>query len=127
MSISISEVDFVAIPSRDIEAAADFYGNTLGLKREVYMPERHFAEFSGGNVTLSIIYPEGMGLEFHPNRTGLALRVDDVHAARAELEAKGVVFHGEVLDTGVCHMAPFSDPDGNTLLLHRRYAPRVTE
>ena len=58
-------------------------------------------------------------MEFAPQKTAhLALHVDDIAAARAELEAKGVEFDGETFDTGVCHMAFFEDPDGNALMLH---------
>jgi len=120
----VTGVDFVAVPTRDLEAAAAFYGDTLGLARSVYLPERHYAEFETGNLTLSIINPEGMGMEHHVSRNAIALHVDDVAAARARLEAAGVTFHGDTFDTGVCHMGFFSDPDGNALMLHHRYAPR---
>jgi len=123
----IREVDFVGIHVRDMARAVDFYGDTLGLRRSVHIPERGFAEFETGNLTLSIFNAEMMGLEHHELRTPLALRVDDVAAARADLEGRGVAFLGEILDTGVCHMAFFQDPDGNTLMLHHRHAPRVTE
>jgi predicted enzyme related to lactoylglutathione lyase len=123
----VTGVDFVAVPTRDMERAAAFYGETLGLPRSVYIPERHFAEFETGNLTLSVINPEGMGMEHHVARSGIALHVDDVAAARARLEAAGVTFMGDILDTGVCHMAFFADPDGNVLLLHHRYAPRATD
>ena len=123
----ISGVDFYAIPTHDVPAAARFYGETLGLPRSVYMPERHFAEFETGNLTLSIIDAEGMGLEHNAHRHEIALHVDDVEAARSELEGRGVTFRGDTLDTGVCHMAFFADPDGNALMLHHRYAPRSTE
>ncbi len=123
----ITGVDFVPISTRDIEAAAEFYGQTLGLPRAVYYPERNFAEFETGNLTLSLINGEAMGIGHHLNRNAIALHVDDVEAARRTLEERGVEFQGEVLDTGVCHMAFFSDPDGNALMLHHRYAPRVTE
>ena len=119
----ISGVDFVALPTHDVRASVEFYGDTLGLRRSVYLPERNFAEFETGNLTLSIIDAEKMGLEHNPMRHEVALHVDDVAAARADLEGKGVVFAGETLDTGVCHMAFFSDPDGNDLMLHHRYAP----
>ena len=70
---------------------------------------------------------ESFGLEFQPSRSGIALRVDDVASARAELESRGVTFHGETLDTGVCHQAFFEDPDGNRYVLHHRYAPRAAD
>jgi predicted enzyme related to lactoylglutathione lyase len=123
----IGGVDFVALPTHDVRASAEFYGETLGLRRSVYLPERNFAEFETGNLTLSIIDAEKMGLEHHTMRHEVALHVDDVQAARETLEKRGVQFRGETLDTGVCHMAFFSDPEGNALMLHRRYAPRSTE
>lgn len=123
----ITEVDFVPVPTRDLPAAVRFYGETLGLRRSVHIPERHYAEFETGNVTLSVYGSEAMGLGFTANANPLALRVGDVAAARAALEARGVAFTGEILDTGVCHMAFFADLDGNALMLHRRYAPRHVE
>jgi predicted enzyme related to lactoylglutathione lyase len=123
----ISGVDFVALPTHDVQASADFYGSTLGLRRSVYMPERNFAEFETGNLTLTIMDAEKMGLEHHTMRHEVALHVDDVQAARETLEGRGVEFRGATFDTGVCHMAFFSDPEGNALMLHHRYAPRSTE
>jgi len=123
----VSGVDFVAVPTRDLEAAAEFYGTTVGLRRSVYRPDRHFAEFETGNLTLSLINAEAMGIGHNINTNAIALHVDDVEAARAMLEARGVSFSGETLDTGVCHMAFFSDLDGNALMLHKRYAPRTVE
>jgi predicted enzyme related to lactoylglutathione lyase len=123
----ITEVDFVGIHTRDLPRAAQFYGETLGLRRSVWIPERGFAEFETGNLTLSLFNAEMMGLAHHELHTPLALRVDDVAAARATLEGRGVRFLGDTIDSGVCHMALFRDPDGNTLMLHHRYAPRVTE
>ena len=123
----ITGVDFVPIPTRDLEAAVAFYGETLGLRRSVYMPERNFAEFETGNLTLNILDAEKMGREHHTSHGAPALHVDDVAAARATLEERGVVFAGDTFDTGVCHMAVFADPDGNALMLHHRYAPRVPE
>jgi predicted enzyme related to lactoylglutathione lyase len=114
----------MAVPTHNLDAACDFYGQTLGLRRSVYLPERNFAEFETGNLTLSLIDAEAMGLEHHPHRHQIALHVDDVHEARKALEQRGVSFTDETLDTGVCHMAFFSDPDGNALMLHHRYAPR---
>lgn len=123
----ISGVDFVALPTHDLAASAEFYGEKLGLRRSVYMPERQYAEFETGNLTLSIVNAEAMGLEHHPIRHQIALHVDDVAAARETLEARGVEFNGEIFDTGVCHMAFFDDPEGNALMLHHHYAPRSTE
>jgi predicted enzyme related to lactoylglutathione lyase len=122
----ISGVDFLTVPTRDIEAAMEFYGTTLGLPRSVYIPERHYAEFETGNLTLSVVEPDKMGFPYQPNGNPVALHVDDVDAARALLEERGVSFQGDTFDTSVCHMAFFSDPDGNALMLHHRYAPRVT-
>ena len=124
----VTGVDFVSVPTRDLERAVAFYGETLGLHRSVYRPERNFAEFETGTVTLSLVDPERMGIgSFRPNLNPLALHVEDVAAARAELEARGVTFAGDIFDTGVCHMAFFADPDGNALMLHHRYAPRTPE
>jgi catechol 2,3-dioxygenase-like lactoylglutathione lyase family enzyme len=125
----VTGVDFVSVPTRDIERAVEFYGTTLGLRRSMYKPERNFAEFETGTVTLSVVNPERMGIgEFRANANHLALHVEDVEAAKAELEARGVEFQrDDVFDTGVCHMAFFQDPDGNALMLHHRYEPRVPE
>lgn len=108
-------------------ANMDFYGNKLGLPRSVYVPERHYAEFETGNVTLSIVDGEALGIGHNVSHTALALHVDEVAAARAVLEERGVQFQGDILDTGVCHMAFFGDPDGNALMLHHRHAPRPAE
>jgi predicted enzyme related to lactoylglutathione lyase len=120
-------VDFVGIPTRDIARAAEFYGEMLGLPRSVYNEERHFSEYETGNLTLSVYNAEKMGIGHAANPNPVALHVDDVAATRALLEGRGVKFHGETIDTGVCHMAIFSDPDGNSLMLHHRYAPRHTD
>jgi predicted enzyme related to lactoylglutathione lyase len=120
---TITRVDFVGVPTHDLAKAVEFYGTTLGLPRSVHLPERHYAEFETGNLTLSVIDAEKMGLEHAPIRSGIALHVDDVAATRATLEERGVSFARDTLDTGVCHMAIFDDPDGNLLILHNRYAP----
>jgi predicted enzyme related to lactoylglutathione lyase len=120
-------VDFVGVPTRDLATAVAFYGETLGLPRSVYIEDRNFSEFETGNLTLSVYNAEKMGLGHHVNPNPVALHVDDVAATRKELEERGVSFHGETLDTGVCHMALFTDPDGNALMLHHRYAPRHTD
>ena len=116
----ISKLDFVGIPSQDAERSRAFYVDTLGLR-----PDDHARfEVWAGETCFGIWEPERLGMPFAPQKNAHpALHVDDVHAARAELETKGVAFVGEILDTGVCHMALFTDPDGNDLMLHRRYAP----
>ncbi len=117
-------IDFVTIFVKDYGAAVEFYGETLGLEHSVDYGKIPAGEFETGNLTLQVMDAESIGREFQPSSHPIALHVDDVAAAREELEAAGVAFHGETLDSGVCHMAFFSDPDGNALMLHHRYAPR---
>lgn len=123
----VTGVDFVAQLTKDFDRAVRFYGETLGLPRSVHVPDRGFAEFETGNLTLSLIDPAKMGMEHKVGHNTLALHVDDVAAARATLESRGVEFHGEILDSGVCHMTFFNDSEGNDLMLHHRYAPRHTD
>jgi predicted enzyme related to lactoylglutathione lyase len=123
----ITGVDFVSVPAHDLETAVAFYGGTLGLVRSAYRPDRGFAEFETGNLTLSVICPEKMGMEHRVTPNPIALHVDDVESARSALGQAGERFMGDTVDTGVCHMAFFADPDGNSLMLHHRYAPRVPE
>ncbi len=118
----IERTDFVSVPVQDLERGAKFYGETLGIKRNE-KAHGSFPEFETGNVTLCLIDPTKIGGEFSANRNHIALRVADVAETRARLEADGVEFHGETLDTGVCFMAFFADPDGNVLMLHHRYEP----
>jgi catechol 2,3-dioxygenase-like lactoylglutathione lyase family enzyme len=119
---TISKVDSVGIPSSNTERSLSFYVETLGLRPD----ERSSNEFWIGETCFGIWEPARMGLEFQPQPNGIVLlRVEDVAAARAELEGKGVEFLGDTFDTGVCHMASFTDPDGNVLVLHRRYAPHT--
>jgi catechol 2,3-dioxygenase-like lactoylglutathione lyase family enzyme len=117
--IAVERVDFVSIPTRDLERARQFYAETLGLAASARAPD----EFETSNVTLALWNPEAEGVAFEPITAGIALRVADVADARRRLEHAGVEFLGETVDTGVCHMAFFHDPDGNALMLHRRYAP----
>ena len=119
----VTGVDFVTVPTKDYDAAAKFYGEVLGLpfgKRWGQMPA---GEFEAGNLTIAVMQSDAFGLEFAPHTHPIALQVDDVEAARAELESRGVTFKGETIDSGVCHQAIFEDPDGNMLDLHHRYAP----
>jgi catechol 2,3-dioxygenase-like lactoylglutathione lyase family enzyme len=117
--LDVERVDFVSVPTRDVARARRFYGDVLGLRRNDRDPD----EFETPNVTLALWQPEAEGVPFAPNTAGIALRVPDVEAARERLSAHGVEFLGETVDTGVCHMGFFYDPDGNVLILHRRYAP----
>jgi catechol 2,3-dioxygenase-like lactoylglutathione lyase family enzyme len=115
----VERVDFVDVPTRDLDQAVAFYRDVLELPQNPREP----TEFEAGNVTLALWEPEEQGVEFPRTAAhGIALRVADVAAARAELEQRGVEFVGE-RDSGVCNMAFFTDPDGNSLILHRRYAP----
>jgi catechol 2,3-dioxygenase-like lactoylglutathione lyase family enzyme len=123
--IRVTGVDFVFVPTQDFERAAAFYGETLGLPCSARYGRVPGGEFETGSLTLQVIESAAIGREFRPLGGAIALHVEDVAAARAALEARGVRFHGETLDSGVCHMAPFEDPDGNALLLHHRYAPRT--
>jgi catechol 2,3-dioxygenase-like lactoylglutathione lyase family enzyme len=122
--VIVERTDFVSVPVRDLEGAVRFYGETLGLDQ---VGQGTWPEFQlGENVSLYLLDPTNMGGEFTtPHSSAIALRVPDVEDARRELEAKGVVFQGETFDSGVCHMAFFHDPDGNALMLHRRYAPHT--
>jgi len=121
----VTGVDFVSIPTQDLERAVGFYRDALGLDLSVHRPENNFAEFENGTVTFNVHDPEKMGIgQFQATTAHIALHVDDVHAAKQTLEERGVGFQGDIFDTGVCHMALFHDPDGNALMLHHRYAPK---
>jgi catechol 2,3-dioxygenase-like lactoylglutathione lyase family enzyme len=119
--VTVERVDFVSFFTQDIARAKDFYTGILGFAVESEGDSD--LELTCGQVTLDIFDPSSIGQPFAPSPAGLALRVPDVEATRAELEARGVRFDGETIDTGVCHMASFKDPDGNALMLHRRFAP----
>jgi predicted enzyme related to lactoylglutathione lyase len=120
--IEVERVDFVRIPVTDIEKAKRFYGEVLGLDQKLNSPGDDWIEFETGNVTLAVMTPHTHGYEFAPLPPGtIALRVPDVAAAKAKLEAVGVQVN-EMWDSGVCYGAGFRDPDGNSILLHRRYA-----
>lgn len=119
--IEVQRTDFVSVPVTDIARARTFYAETLGIPSSSEA-DAAWPEFETGNVSLYLIDPTKIGGTFAPLSAPIALRVPDVAEARAQLEAAGVEFQGEILDTGVCHMAFFTDPDGNALMLHRRYA-----
>ncbi len=122
MTITVEHTDFVSVPVTDMERSTKWYAETLGV------PQTGFGgwpEFKlGDNVFLYLLDPTNIGQEFRgPHSSAIALRVPDVAEAKRALEASGVEFDGDIFDTGVCHMAQFADPDGNRLMLHRRYAP----
>jgi catechol 2,3-dioxygenase-like lactoylglutathione lyase family enzyme len=117
--VEVERTDFLSVFTQDMERAKRFYGETLGLEMESEGDSD--TEFRCGQVTLDVFDPSSIGQEFAPSPAGVALRVHDVDAVRAELEAKGVEFDGETLQTEVCRMAFFKDPDGNILILHRRF------
>ena len=121
--MDVEHVDFISVPVTDMERSTAWYRDTLGLPQT---GDGGFPEFKlGDNAFLYLLSMEAIGSSFKgPHTAAIALRVADVEEARKELEAKGVEFYGETFDTGVCHMASFGDPDGNVLMLHRRYAPQ---
>lgn len=125
----VTGVDFVSVPTHDLDAAREFYGSVLGLEASsVYQRGSGpavGAEFETGNLTLSLIDAAALGIEYQPNKVPVAFHVEDIESARAELESRGVTFAADTMDTGVCFMAHFRDPDGNALMLHHRYAPRA--
>jgi catechol 2,3-dioxygenase-like lactoylglutathione lyase family enzyme len=123
----ITGTDFITVATRNLEAAEAFYGSVLGLPLSKRWGSSPAAEFETGNLTIAVMESEHFGLEFRANNHPIELRVDDVEAARAELESRGVEFKGDILDSGVCHQTFFADPDGNALALHHRYAPREVE
>jgi catechol 2,3-dioxygenase-like lactoylglutathione lyase family enzyme len=119
--MQVELIDFITVPTRDGKRAFEWYRDVLGL-RESNVTD---GELEAPNVTICFWEPERENIPFVANEAGFALRVPDVAGARAELEAKGVEFIAETWDSGVCHFAAFRDPDGNTLILHRRYALRT--
>jgi predicted enzyme related to lactoylglutathione lyase len=121
----VTGVDFICVSTTDLTAAREFYGNVLGLESSKVWRESDpmGAEFETGNLTIALLASEKLGIEPRPHNHPIALRVDDVEAARAELESRGISFQADTVDSGVCHMAYFKDPDGNALMLHHRYAP----
>jgi len=121
--MNVTGVDFITVPTQDFEAADRFYGDVLGLRRSKRWGSMPAREYETGSLTVAVMQSDAFGMEFKPHSHPIALHVDDVAAARAELEQQGIGFLADTIDSGVCHMAHFRDPDGNTLMLHHRYAP----
>ena len=121
----VGGVDFITQPVRDYETAARFYGETLGLKFSKRWGRMPAGEFETGSLTIALMEPDAFGMRPGPSASAIALHVEDVEAARAELERKGVAFKGATIDSGVCLQAIFEDSDGNILIIHSRYEPDV--
>ena len=120
----ITGVDFIVLPTEDWATARDFYENTLGLEFGKQWGDRPGGEFEAGNLTVALMQADAFGQEFKEHAFPVEFHVEDFEGAKAELESKGVEFKGETLDSGVCFQAFFDDPDGNTLAIHHRYAPK---
>jgi predicted enzyme related to lactoylglutathione lyase len=120
----VTGVDFIVVPTKDIAAAEEFYGSVLGLPVGARYGQSPGVEFETGNLTIAVMQSEAFGMEYRTNSNPIALQVSDMDSARAELESRGVEFSPTAIDSGVCHMSFFQDPDGNQLMLHHRYKPR---
>jgi catechol 2,3-dioxygenase-like lactoylglutathione lyase family enzyme len=121
----ITRTDFVFLPITSFDKAEEFYTGVLGLECSKRYDNALGGEFETGSLTIQVVDAAKIGRDFAPSNGAIALHVDDVEAARSELESQGVKFSGETMDSGVCYQAIFEDPDGNTLILHHRYAPRT--
>jgi catechol 2,3-dioxygenase-like lactoylglutathione lyase family enzyme len=122
--VQVERTDFITVPVTDMQRSKRFYGETLGLP--LVSGQEGWPEYRlGENLSVYLMDPTNIGAAFeHRHQAHVALRVADVAESRRELENRGVEFEGDILDSGVCHMAFFRDPDGNQFMLHRRYAPR---
>ena len=120
----IGGTDFVFLPVSSFARAESFYAGVLGLECSARYRDEIGGEFETGSLTIQVIDSAKIGQQFRPAGGAIALRVEDVAAAREQLESRGVRFHGETMDSGVCHQAVFEDSDGNKLILHHRYAPK---
>jgi predicted enzyme related to lactoylglutathione lyase len=121
---TLNGVDFITVPTQDYDRAARFYGQTLGLEFGKRWGDMPAGEFEAGNLTIAVMQSDAFGIDFNPHTHPIEFHVDDFEAAKAELESRGVEFRGQVIDSGVCLQTFFSDPDGNALAIHHRYAPK---
>jgi catechol 2,3-dioxygenase-like lactoylglutathione lyase family enzyme len=119
----ITGTDFITVATKDFETAAAYYRDVLGLEEGKRWGSMPAGEFETGNLTIAVMQSDAFGLQFQANTHPIEFHVDDFEAAKAELESRGVRFEGEPLDSGVCLQTFFSDPDGNALAIHHRYAP----
>jgi catechol 2,3-dioxygenase-like lactoylglutathione lyase family enzyme len=122
---TVTGVDFITVFVKDYPAAQRFYGEVLGLEQSKDYEKIPAGEYETGSLTLQVMDAASIGRDFEPSGHPIALHVEDVEAARAKLESEGVEFLAETMDSGVCHMAFFRDPDGNALMFHNRYAPQT--
>ena len=123
--MKVTGVDFITVPTQDFEKAEQFYGDVLGLERSKQWGNMPAREFETGSLTIALMQSDAFGVEFERHSHPIALaRGRRRGRAREELEAKGIEFVADTMDSGVCHMAHFRDPDGNALMLHHRYAPK---
>ena len=122
--MNITGTDFICVPTKDFEKASEFYGDMLGLPLSTRWGNMPAGEYETGTLTLAVMQSDAFGIAFERHSHPIALHVDDVAAARKELEDQGIEFRGDIVDSGVCHMAYFADPDGNALMFHHRYAPK---
>jgi catechol 2,3-dioxygenase-like lactoylglutathione lyase family enzyme len=121
--MQVERLDYIRVPVTDMAEANRFYGDLLGLERNPNSPDEDWVEYELGNATLAVMTPHTHDYEFAPlPPSTIALRVADVAAAKAELEAAGLEV-SEMWDSGVCRGAGVTDPSGNRVLLHHRYAP----
>ena len=120
--MEITGVDFITVPTQNFEEADKFYGEVLGLERSKQWGSMPAREYETGSLTIAVMQSDAFGIEFKPHTHPIALHVEDVEEARSALEANGIKFEADTMDSGVCHMAFFSDPDGNALMFHHRYA-----
>ncbi len=123
----VTKTDFICLPTQDYEKAKQFYGETLGMPFSKQWGDFPAGEYETGSLTIALMQTDAFGMDFVPHGAPVALHVEDVEAARKQLEGKGVSFEADTMDSGVCHMAYFRDPDGNSLMLHNRYAPPGTK
>jgi predicted enzyme related to lactoylglutathione lyase len=121
--MKVTGVDYITVPTQDFAKADEFYGDVLGLERSKHWGQMPAREFETGSLTIAVMQSDAFGVEFERHSHPIALHVDDVASAREELESKGIEFVADTMDSGVCHMAHFRDPDGNALMFHNRYAP----
>ena len=121
--MKVTGTDFVFLPISDFDRSEAFYSGVLGLECSKRYRNAIGGEFETGNLTIQVVDTAKIGLDIAPSTGAIALHVDDVEEARAELATKGVEFDAETLDSGASFQAYFKDPDGNALILHHRYAP----